>query len=290
MKNILITGGGGFIGSHLAKYLSKRYTITIYDIIEVDEKIEGINYCVGDITNLNNVKPFKDRFDGIIHLAALSRVRDGLKSPDKCININVIGTVNVLELARTSVNNPWIIIGGSVESTDNIYGLSKYMGEMCAKRYSQDYFLKTLVLRFATVYGSEKNNLDKLINKLISRALCNQDIIIDDGNKSFDFIYIDDLIAGINLGINYLESIENNSFFDVIPLCTGNSIVLKELSELVVRETDSMSRIIIEDEKNTTMLKYGPVKAKKILKFTAQTKIVEGLRKTIQDIKSKKYT
>ncbi len=284
MDKVLITGGSGFVGNHLIKKLADQYPLIVFDKKCTKEKFSGVTYINGDLRSYEDLKKTDIDLNGIVHLGGISRVKDGVNNPLFCVDVNVMGTANILELARNSKNRPWVILGSTVEKSNNIYGLSKKMAEQCAEMYARDYSLRVLSTQFTSIYGYPYDNPDKLIPKLILRALSNQDIVIDNGEMAFDFLHIEDLVAGICSGIRYLEDCKKSSF-DVVPLCTGNSVTLKNLAEIIVRETDSTSRIIVKSEEDEDVPLCSSERAKEVLNFTAHTEIGEGLRKTIRSIR-----
>jgi nucleoside-diphosphate-sugar epimerase len=158
------------------------------------------------------------------------------------------------------------------------------MSELGAEIYSKNYGMKILSLRFATTYGP-RDKPDKLIPKLITRSIENQDLTINNSKKEFDFIYIDDIINGIYLGIKHIESIQER-YYDSIPLCTGKTTNLEKLAKVIIKETKSASNIIIKEEKEEVFSLIDSKKAKKILGFEAKVSIEEGIKKTIENFNS----
>lgn len=282
MKKLLITGGNGFIGSHLIDNLSENgYQTVSFDVSErKTPQPYNTSWIKGDITNFNDFKTIDD-LEGIIHLAAVSRTGEGVKNPLRCMNLNVMGTMNILELARNIKDSPWVILAGTNEAVKNIYAFSKQITELSGKIYVENYGLNALSLRFANVYGSSRQDKEKFIPKLILKALNNQDIFIDNPKRQFDIIYIKDAIGGICSGIKYLENIQK-SYFDKIPICTGKLISLEDLANLIIKETTSKSKIKM-GKKKIEYLKLSPVKAKNILNFQYNIDIKTGIKKTIQD-------
>ena len=282
MKKILVTGGNGFVGSHLVDKLKQIHKITVFDIAKrKDHQADNNTRLIkGDLTDFNLLKEIANNFDGIIHLGAISRVKEGNSNPQNCMNVNIMGTINILEMIRTSKKHPWVILGSTNETPTNIYGLSKHISELCVERYAKDYDLRSMVLKFSSIYGP-MDNPDKLIPKLIHRALNNKDIIINNSETSFDFIYIDDVVDGILSSINYIENI-GNKYYDVFPLCTGETTSLRSLAKLIVEEASSNSKIIIKEEKKEANLVLDPKKANDILNFKTKIDIGEGIKLLVQ--------
>jgi nucleoside-diphosphate-sugar epimerase len=285
MRSLLVTGGCGFIGSHLVERLSGNFLVSVFDNIKPRKESKNVRYYHGDITHLNDLKAIGRNFDGIVHLAGLSRASDGFKEPNKCLHVNVIGTANILDFARSTEIRPWVLLGSTIESAKNIYGLSKYIGELCAERYALDFDLKVLALRFASVYGSGRDNSDKVIPKLITRALSDQEIVIDNAKVAIDFVHISDLVAGICRGAGFLEAISEESFYDVAPLCTGHNTTLVKLVELITGETGSKSIIVLRNKDSGTASNISPEKAMRLLNFTAEIGIVQGIKETIRSMR-----
>lgn len=126
MKNILITGGLGFIGKSLIYALHEKYNLFIVDKTEnkkFEEKFINVSFIKCDIRNYNELFNCLEslKIDGVIHLAAISRVIDGHKNPELCNETNVIGTENILSIIGKGMVKPWIIFSSSRE----VYGESK---------------------------------------------------------------------------------------------------------------------------------------------------------------------
>jgi len=266
---ILITGGNGFIGSHLADKLSSEYEVYIFDKAE-----NRIGY-VPDATFLKgNVKSRDEVFGkfpgdlaGIVHLAAVSRVVDGEKDPAECMNTAVSGTMNVLDFVRQ--NKPWIILGSTNEvSHNNIYGLAKHTQELCVERYSKDYGVKSLVTKFASVYGSNRDQ-EKLIPILIRRARNGEEIVLNNGLREQDFINIQDIVEGISLGVEHMPNVQEG-YFERVPLASGRTMKDGDLAREIIQELKSSSKLIIKAEIPDSFPRMDTRKAEEILGFKAE--------------------
>ncbi len=296
MKKILITGGAGFVGYHLAKELAKKkYQVHIFDVHK-NNVIKVKNFIKGDISNLAHVLKACKGMDGIIHLAAVSRVSAAHEAPNKCIDINVKGTANVLEAARLSNKKPWVITSSSQEvqydwnkhqgnnnlkNIKNLYGISKFMAEFLCHQYFQEYDLRVMVLRFTYVYGSKHDNPDKVVPKLISRALKGETIVVHQSAPQFDFIHFKDILKGICLAIQYAEK-RKKPFFQQADLKTGSLTHLKKIAQIIVKETQSSSKISYVKSVSPGRVPRSKT-VKNILGFKAKYSIKQGITETVKE-------
>ena len=291
---ILVTGSAGFIGSALKEFLEEQEI----DVIPFDIK-DDLQY------NIKDLKILKKRVsdvDGIVHLAAVSRVIIAQEHPHECVSTNIGGVANVLEAARTRGNNtPWIIFGSSrevfgepsvlpvVEESPkipiNIYGLSKITGENLCEVYTRYYGLKVRILRFSNVYTSINDHMDRVIPKFILQALRDEDLYINgSGKEQFDFTYISDTVNGIWGCIQEIE--KKDTVLDDFNLSIGTPVSLKELAELIIKKTESKSRIMFNYSRNYDVNHFyaSPKKAKDILRFSPSISIEKGIELAIQDL------
>ena len=159
-KRVLVTGGLGFIGYNLVKRLLQTtdYEITVIDNLSSqsssrNNKHKNVKYIIDDINNLDNVKYEDLNFDLIFHLAALARIQPSFKDPIRYFQSNIMGTVNVCELARRC--NAKIIYAASSSAYGgpklNPYAFAKWTGEETLKMYSEVYNISTVRARFFNV-------------------------------------------------------------------------------------------------------------------------------------------
>lgn len=295
---ILITGSSGFIGSALKDFLEKQsIEVVLYDLKDTSQN---------DVKDFVKLKEKVKGVDGVVHLAAVSRVIVAYENPLECINTNVGGTVNVLEAVRQAQGKrPWVIFGSSrevfgesrplpvTEETPchpmNVYGIAKIAGEDLCKIFSKDYNLKTRVLRFSNVYTGKNDQLDRVIPKFIIQAAKNEDIIIHGtGQEIFDFTYINDTIQGIWGSIQEVEK-SQQSYNDFL-LSTGRPTSLQELAETIIKTLNSQSQIKYIEGRSYDVSKFyaDPAKAKQILGYNPSIDLQEGLRMSIQAFKAEK--
>lgn len=291
---IMITGSSGFIGTSLKILLEKQGI----EVVPYDLKDDPPN-DTRDFSNLN--KKIKG-VDGIIHLAAVSRVKLAYENPLACVDINVGGTINVLEAARMSPARPWVIFASSREvfgesrplpATEetprhpmNVYGIAKIAGEDLCRIFSKDYGLKTRVLRFSNVYTSVNDQLDRVIPKFILQAGKNEDIVINGtGEETFDFTYIDDTVRGIWGCLQEIQ--KSQQLYNDFILATGVPTSLRELAEIIVEALQSKSRIKYSEGRSYDVSKFyaDPAKAKQLLGFEPATGLRDGIRLVIGKFK-----
>jgi UDP-glucose 4-epimerase len=296
MTKILVTGSAGFIGSALTEYLEMQNV----QVVPFDIK-DDLKYDVKDINMLET--SIKD-VDGIVHLAAVSRVITAQANPYECISTNIGGTSNILEVARKRNGiPPWVIFGSSREVFGepktfpvtekspripiNVYGLSKITGEHLCETYSKYYNLKIRILRFSNVYTGINDHMDRVIPKFILQALRDENLYINgSGEERFDFTYISDVIKGIWGCVEEIQ--DSNSPLDDFNLSIGTPVSLKILAEIIVEKTNSKSKIMFNPSRDYDVNHFyaSPKKAIERLGFEPSVSIDKGIDLAIKDLKS----
>ena len=266
MKNIFITGTAGFIGFHLAKLLLKEgFKVHGYDSINdyydvnlkharqnILLKDKNFSTTKGSLEDNDKLTEIADKFqpDVIIHLAAQAGVRYSLENPRAYINSNIIGTFNVMELAKKHkvkhllMSSSSSVYGANTEMpfTENdkvdtqltIYAATKKSNESMAHSYAHLWKIPTTMFRFFTVYGPW-GRPDMAYFKFVSSILNNKPIdIYNNGEMYRDFTYVDDLVNGIKLLVNCIPDnkkiSENDNLSSVAPfriVNIGNSNKIK---------------------------------------------------------------
>lgn len=311
MEKIVITGGLGNIGIPTAKALAnKGHQIIIYDNREDRERLfknsENIKVINGDILDFDHLKRIIIGATGIIHLAALSRVVWGYENPHQCVSVNIMGMTNVLEAARISVRKPWIIFGSSREvygepdelpvnedfpkKIANVYGVTKLTGEFLLEKYCENYGLNALALRFSNVYGSEFDQMDRVIPKFIIRASKGYPLVIQGGKQVFDFTHIEDTVAGILKAVDFLIDktlLDTISYYNDFHILSGEATKLIDLVEIIKSMFSNEVEVIYKPPRSYDVEKfYGdPSKARDILHYSAKNSIEEGIKKFFNALK-----
>ena len=311
MKRILITGGAGFIGSHLVDRLlaSDVEQITIVDDFN--------DFYQPEIKRRNIVSHLKDpryqlieadirdakaleqslgntEFDCIVHLAARAGVRPSLAQPRLYNETNITGTLNLLELARQHGIKQFVF--GSSSSVYGInakvpfseddpirqpispYAATKGAGELLCHTYSHLYGIRCVCLRFFTVYGPRQRP-DLAIHKFARLISEGKPIpVFGDGTTRRDYTYIDDIIDGVVAAINY-----DKSDYEVINLGESRTVELRELIALLEKELDAHAIIDRQPPQpgDVPQTFADITRARKLLGYDPQTQIEEGLRRFV---------
>lgn len=317
MRNILITGGAGFIGSHLVNSLLSEgeWRVSVIDDFNdfYDPSIKRAN--VSGVQDNPNYRLFeadiRDRsalgkifeenaFDVIVHLAARAGVRPSLSQPLLYAETNINGTLNLLELAREHAMKQFVfgssssVYGASskvpfseddpIRRPISPYAATKAAGELICHTYSHLYEIRCVGLRFFTVYGPSQRP-DLAIHKFAQLISANRPIpVFGDGTTRRDYTFIDDIVAGVRAAIDY-----TGSDFEVFNLGESRTVELRELIWLLEQELGMTAKI------DRQPLQPGDVpqtfaditKARALLGYNPQTQIEIGIKKFVEWFQSR---
>ena len=310
-KNIFITGGAGFIGTTLISHIVDDNKITVYDNYHRDTLTSSeyathnnLTVVKGDVLDFEKVLESMDGSDIVVHAAAIAGIDTVIKSPTKTMQVNMIGTANVLEAAKRSGVKDRIIdfstsevfgshafkstedsntVAGSAGEARWTYAVSKLAGEHLSMAYYREFDLPVVTLRPFNVYGPGQTG-EGAIQIFIKQALKNNDIIIrGDGNQIRAWCYIDDFVDGLMKCIENTQAIGES--FNI-----GNSravTTIYGLAQAVCRVLDSKSRILFKSLESVDVeLRIPSVeKAKSMLGFEAKVDLDEGIYKTAEYFK-----
>ena len=307
-RRFLITGGAGFIGSHLVDRLLALNPARLVVIDNFDDfynpQVKHDNVAAHlshpryrlietDIVNYNALKQVfaEEVFDTIIHLAAKAGVRPSVADPRGYNEVNVTGTLNLLELAQR--NDVKKFIFGSSSSVygakavppfredDPLWPISPYAatkasGELLAHTYSHLYGMQIVCLRFFTVYGPRQRP-DLAIHKF-ARLIASQKPVpvYGDGKSERDFTYIDDILSGVLAATTY-----DATPFEIINLGESQTVTVKRMIELLERELGQQAVIEYQPPQpgDVPRTHADVSKAKTLLGYQPTTPIEIGIRR-----------
>jgi len=300
---VLITGGSGFIGSHIAELLAnKGFTVRVLDNFSTSTKknLDGISteLVKGDIQDFKTVKDCMEDVEFVLHQAALASVPRSISNPIITNTVNICGTLNVLKAAQESNVKRVVfassssVYGGCEEiiKTETLtplplspYALTKLAGEYYCKIFHSIYGLETVSLRYFNVYGPRQNlksQYASVIPSFANRILNNkQPIIYGDGNQTRDFTFVKD-VAQANIKAMTTHGISG----EVFNIGSGKDYSINYLAEQVNEFFGTMFKPIYEDERpgdpKHTIADIS--KARKLLKFNPETSFEKGLRITLE--------
>ncbi len=265
---IVITGGAGFIGSHLAEYWSNQGAeVHIIDSLRSGfekniKEFSNVVFHKGSIVNKELTLEVLKNTDYVFNLAALVSVPESLEKPEECIDINVKGLLNILDAAKVHKvkkvvhSSSAAIYGDDPRLPKDIsmrpkpqtpYGITKLDGEYYLQMYFEQYGLPTTSLRYFNVFGPRqdpKSQYAAAIPIFVFKALKNEPITIyGDGEQTRDFVYVKDVVKA-----NVLAA-EKEKVTGVFNVANEKAITINELAKLIIKTTNSKSKIIYEDER-----------------------------------------
>ncbi len=316
MAKFLITGGAGFIGSHLVEsLLADGHQITIFDdfndyydpnikwrnIRHVKPDIEVIEGDIRDAVLVERTFA-KGKFDIVVHLAARAGVRPSISDPKLYFTTNIDGTFNLLDACRYHGVGQFVLASSSsvygvnkkvpfaesdaLERTISPYAATKLACEQICSNYSNLFGIKSTCLRFFTVFGPRQRP-DLAIAKFTNRILNDQAIPkFGDGSTARDYTYIEDIIQGVRGAINY-----DQTPFEIFNLGGSATTTLSEMISVIEAELDKKAIINqMADQPGDVPRTYADIaKSKELLGYDPQTPFRAGIKKYVQWIKENDY-
>ena len=306
---ILITGGAGFIGSHLAeKLLERGHEVVILDDFNdfYDPQIKHANISgfakdvsihhvdLRDSESVRNVF-HREKFDAIAHLAARAGVRPSIQQPRLYCDTNVTGTLHLLEAAHVTGVERFVFASSSsvygasktipfsedqsLTQTLSPYGATKIAGEFLCSTYSHLYQMRVVALRYFTVYGARQRP-DLAIHQFARRIYAGLPIDqFGDGTTRRDYTYIDDIIQGTMAALDY-----KGPLYDIFNLGESETIRLKDLISAIENALGKKAKInrLPEQPGDMPLTCADISKARQLLGYNPTTKLSEGLPKFIE--------
>jgi len=315
--NILVTGGAGFIGSHVSDFLLNRED----EVIVVDNFNDYYNPLIKerniahniknpkfkiynvDITDFESLKKVfeENKIDKVIHLAARAGVRPSIVDPFLYESVNIRGTLNLLELCREFGINVFILASSSsvygdrtnvpFKETDNVdnpispYAASKKAIELLGYTYHHLYKIKVSCLRFFTVYGP-RGRPDMMPLIFTEKIAKDQELeLYAEGKQKRDFTYIEDIVLGI------VSALDHGYDYEIFNLGNSNPVETKYFLSLIEKELGKKAKIkTLPAQKGDVQLTYADItKAKELLGYNPKTRVEQGVKNMVDWYKQSQY-
>jgi UDP-glucose 4-epimerase len=310
-SRIFVTGGAGFIGSHLIdKLLKNGYYVTVLDnfssgrIGNIAKHLNTNNFKLirGDIRQKEIVKKAISDSEAVIHLAALIDVEQSVDNPFETHDVNVNGTLTILEEARKRHIRKFIFASSTAVYGDtnklplkeeiparpiSPYGASKASAENYCIAFYRSYGLKTCILRYFNVYGSngKSSKYSGVITSFLNNAINHKPLIIfGKGEQTRDFIHVEDVVSAT------LAALENDRCAgETLNICTGVPTTVNHLAKTIKAILTRDLQIIYRPPRKGDILNnYGdPTKSSKTIGFYSKISLIEGLNKMINCLRVK---
>ena len=297
---VLVTGGAGFIGSHIVEHFQGKADVRVLDNLRSGyrENLDGfdVEFIEGSITDREIVKKAVAGVDYIFHLAAMISVPESMDKPIECVEINTQGTLNVLQEAAAAGVKKLCFSSSAANYGDNPtvpkletmipepkspYAVTKLDGEYYCNIFADEGWLNTACMRYFNVFGPRQDpgsQYAAAIPIFVHKALRNEPVtIFGDGEQTRDFIYVKDIVAA-NV---YLA--ENEAFSGLYNVAYGKRQTVNELAEKIIKLTNSSSKIEYAPPRAGDV-KHSQASIDKITSvgFTMNANFDEGLVKTIE--------
>ncbi|MFI5383928.1 MAG: SDR family NAD(P)-dependent oxidoreductase [Methanosarcina thermophila] len=259
---VLVTGGAGFIGSHIAEYFAEEgHTVRILDnlatgFIKNIPQNKNIEFIQGDICDFSLVEKAVSGIDYVFHEAALVSVPLSCERPAEAFRINTLGTLNVLKACVKANVNKFVTASSAAVYGNNPvlpkredmypepaspYAISKLDGEYLARMFYENHGLRTTCLRYFNVYGPRQDPRSPyaaVIPIFLDRAKAGKDLIIyGDGLQSRDFVHVKDVVRANVAALEHGDG-------QVFNVAMGKSVTILELAENIIKLTGSSSKIV----------------------------------------------
>ncbi len=297
MAKVLVTGGAGFIGSHLVDRLIKDgHQVTVIDNLSAGAE-ENINpearFVKEDIRNLNNIKNYFKGQEYVFHLAAVKRIPQSIENPILVTETNIIGKLNVL-LASKDAGVKRVVYSSSSSTYGtnkpphketmplhclSPYALTKHAGELYCKLFSELYDLDTVSLKYFNVYGPRMNlkgGYAAVIAVFLQQKIKGEPLtIIGDGEQKRDFTYVDDVVEATIKAIEYPREFNG----EVINIGRGEGHTINQLARLI-----SDKFVYLPPRKGEVRESIADnSKARKLLNWEPKISLEEGLKKIMTE-------
>lgn len=295
---VLVTGGAGFIGSHIVEHFQQGHAVLVLDNLRSGyrENLRGLKHSFHEVsvTDLDSMLPLFEDVDIVFHLAALVSVPESVLQPAECVRINTLGTLNVLEAARRYGVKSIVFASSAAVYGDNPvvpkvetmlpepkspYAVTKLDGEYFLRIFSAEWGLKAASLRFFNVFGPRQDpgsQYAAAVPIFVRRALRGEDVVIfGDGSQVRDFIYVKDVVSACLLAAEHGGEVRN--------VASGEQITILQIARLILELTGSSSKIVFADPRpGDVHTSCADISLIRRLGFTPSLDLRESLKETIR--------
>ena len=290
---VLVTGGAGFVGSHIAEALAPDNTVRVLDNLSDGTRSnvpEEASVIEGDVRDQATVDEAMADADLCFHEAGMVSVDRSIEAPEECHAVNASATVSLLEAARRA--DARLVFASSVaiygqptsvpisesdpKEPTSPYGIDKLASDHYVRAYADLYDLPTVALRYLNIYGPRQSAGDYggVISIFLDRAQRGEPLVIDgDGSQTRDFVHVSDIVDA------NLRAATTDATGESFNIGTGSSVSIRELAELVVEVTGSDSEIVHGDPRpgDVAESRADLGKARRELGYEPETDLADGL-------------
>lgn len=288
---VLVTGSQGLIGTALTALLRRQGTATIGVDLRHDHPESAF-----DVRDGARLAAAMAEAAGVVHLAAVSRVIDGEREPERCRAVNIGGTRIVLQTAAAARRRPWVIVASSREvygeqeqlpvaetaelRPKNVYAEAKAAGETLATEAAAA-GLRVAIVRFSNVFGSIADHPDRVVPAFAAAAAAGATLRIDGGDNTFDFTYVDDVVDGVARLAAALEAGERPP---PIHFVSGRPVTLMQLAQAAIALGRPGARLVEAPSRTFDVARFwgDPSRALAVLGWRATTPLDDGLRRMVE--------
>ncbi|RLF89683.1 nucleoside-diphosphate sugar epimerase [Thermococci archaeon] len=303
MKNklIVVTGGAGFIGSHIAEALAEGNDVIVIDNLysgKLENVPENVKFINADVRDFEAISDIVREADYVFHEAAQISVDESVRNPVFTEEVNVIGTLNVL-MALTEGNGKLIFASSAAVYGDNPnlplkeseapspispYGVTKLAGEHYCRVFYEIYGVPTVVLRYFNVYGPRQSSAYAgVISIFMRNAIKNEPLtIFGDGKQTRDFIYVKDVVEA-----NLLVAKKKRAEGEVFNVATGKETSVLELALKIIDLSGASSSIVFAPPRPGDIRRsVADISKLRKLGFSPKYSLEEGLKETFEWFKN----
>lgn len=293
-RRVLITGSEGLIGSALRAALAARS----WEVVGLDLRDKGSER--GDVRSPARIRKAMAGCDGIVHLAAVSRVVWGERDPERCWSTNVVGTRYLLEAAGGRNPRPWVLFSSSREvygqperlpATEdaplrpvNVYGRSKAEGERLVME-ARHRGLCAATVRLSNVYGSARDHTDRVVPAFAWAALAGSAVRVDGADSEFDFTHVDDVVRGM---VAVIDRLDNGQAPPTVHLLTGTPTTLGELATIAIGVAERRLEVVEAPARSFDVARFhgDPSRARELFGWIPRVDLREGFERLVEELRS----